>query len=204
MYTLTYEPDGRVRRILPPTDPASLVECPRCHQRWFFFTQPVRIDFVDGKQWAKEAYVDEMVLDNRKGSSPLVRKRTVSEEWTQTYEVEREETQTNTTKLSAGVEHGPSIEVTAEQALKERYSISEQKKQVYTEELAFEVPPGVCRHVRIIFKEVWQAGIVRLSLPTAGQQAEAKETNNVEIPFRAVINVAMDLVQEDTPQRDSA
>jgi hypothetical protein len=198
IYTVTYEPGGRVRRIRNPKHPAALVECPRCHDRWFFFQQPVEIEFLEGEQSSTIAHTEEIELDNSRGTSPLLRTRTISEEWTHTYEVEREETNTTGLKAGLGIEHGPNLEVTAEQAIKERYSISDQKKETYSEELSFEVPPGVRRNVRVTFKEVWEQGRVRLALPSTARDFESDEVTKVELPFRVVVDVVMDVAQEDT------
>jgi hypothetical protein len=100
VYTTTYEPNGRVRRILNPTHPAALAECPYCHERWFFFTQPVDVEIVETGRTYEMAKTDKMVLDNRRGRSPLVRKYTISEEWSQEYEIEREHSDTESVKAS--------------------------------------------------------------------------------------------------------
>ncbi len=198
LYTTTYEPTGRVRRVLNPTDPLSLAECPRCHQRWFYFEQPLQIEFIEGPRESEEGELSELVLDNRRGTSDLKRKRTVTQEWTQRYEVERENTETVGAKLGANIGAIATLEVTAEQALKERYAVSEEKREVYTEELSFEVPAGVCRKVRLAFKHHWQAGVIRVRLPSSGNPGESQEAEQLEVPFRVMVDVSMDLAQEDT------
>jgi phage FluMu protein Com len=188
LYDRTYEPNGRVRRIFKPTDPASLSECPRCHQRWFFYKQPDEIEVLETHQSTDELRREEIELDNSRGVSELKRTRSVSEEWTQSYTLEREETMSAGVKGTFGVDGGPKVEVTAEQALKERFAISEQKKRTFAEEISFEVPPGVVRKVTLTFKRTWQHGTIRLTPP--GESP-------VEVPFKVVAALQMDITQVD-------
>lgn len=196
-YTTTYEPSGRVRRILNPTDPRSLAECPRCHQRWFYFEQPLQVDFVEERRWSEEGTVSELTLDNRRGVSELNRRQTVTQEWTQRYEVEREKSESVGAKLGADLGAIATLELTAEQTLKERYSVSEEKKEVYTEELTFEVPAGVCRTVRLTFREQWQGGVVSVQLPPSGPAGDPPG-EELRVPYRVMVGMSMDLAQEDT------
>lgn len=189
LHSRTYEPSGRVRRIRRPTDPASLSECPRCHQRWFYYQQPDQIEVLETRQSSDELRREEFVLDNTKGTSTLKRTRSVSEEWTQAYSLEREETDTATITGTLGVDGGPSAAVTAEQALKERFAISEQKKRTFTEEISFEVPPGVSRSVLLTFKRTWQHGTIRVTPP---------DEEAFEVPFKVATALMMDVAQEDT------
>lgn len=190
LYSRTYEYGGKVKRIRTPRDPAALAECPRCNGRWFYYEQPTVTEFVETHQTVEVIRTEEMHFDNVRATSPLRRTDTVTEEWAQSYDLEVEQTAAEGTKLSLGLEKGPSVDVTAEQSLKQRFAISEQKRRTFTQEIPIEVPPGVKRTVILTFKRIWQHGTISLR-PAEGP--------SITMPFKVVINVRMDQAQVDDP-----
>ena len=103
LYTRDYV-DGKelsLLRVGHPKDPSTLQGCPKCNGRWSVYGPATMIEVREGARESEVAYQEEILLDNSNGKSPLKRKKTISEEWTQTLDLasERSETQESSFKL---------------------------------------------------------------------------------------------------------
>lgn len=191
LYTRDYV-DGRAVspwRFGPPKDPSTIQECPKCSGRWSVYGTPMKIEVEEGNRESEVAYQEEIVLDNLRGKSLLKRKKTISEEWTQTLDLGSERSATQESSLRLG---NDTIGITemAQNALKTTYRLSQGQTKTYSEELDFEVPAGVRRRVTLIFKRVWQYGRLRFE----------DDGRSMEIPFKVVVGLELDVTQDDRRQ----
>lgn len=133
-------------------------------------------------------YEDRRVLDNRGGTTTATQTISVSEQWTQTVQLERVDDRTGGGRLSLGAPQFISIEASAERAVRHAYSLSESRQQTYTAELTIEVPPRAMRTLVLSYRRVWREGVVRIATSTDAQ---------VQVPFRVALSLAMDWSQHD-------
>jgi hypothetical protein len=187
-FTYTYEFGGRKRRtVTNPRDPAAVAECPRCHGSWFYFERPATIEIIMGDRSIEPSFTESLILDNSKGATSLKRSQSISREWTKTVLIEGEQVKTRQTTLGLSMQ-GVSLGSMAEQAIRSKHSLSEERKETYTDLLEFEVPPGTKRRVVLTFNHNWQHGKLILTSP---------EGDPIEIPYRVVDFLTMDVTQED-------
>lgn len=188
LFTHTYEYGAQKRRtITNPKDLAAVAECPRCHGSWFYFERPATIEVVPGERSTEVAFTESLTLDNSKGTTPLKRNRSISREWTKAISLESEQSDTKQTTFGLSTQ-GVSLSSMAEQAIRSKFSISEEQKHIYTDELEFEVPAGTKRRVVLTFNHNWQHGKLILAEPEGGM---------VEVPYRFVDSLTLDVAQED-------
>lgn len=175
-------------RFTPPKDPAAVAECPKCHGRWFIYEQARTIEVREGSREDEVAYQDEILLDNSRGASPMKRKQTITREWTETLEIELENSETSevTAKIGGDV---ASLQAMAQNALKSTYRLSQTETKTFSDELEFEVPAGVRRRVILTFKRVWQHGVLELR-SKEGEPA-------TEVPYKLVVGLKFDMAFED-------
>ncbi|HUB98738.1 MAG TPA: hypothetical protein VMS11_02830 [Solirubrobacterales bacterium] len=187
MFVHTYEYGQKRRSIATPKDPATVAECPRCHDSWFFFERPATIEVVTGDRTVEPAFAERLVLDNSKAATPLKRTHSISREWKKTISLESEQTRTEQVTLGLAIE-GVSLGTMAEQAIRSKHSLSEEQTYTYTDSLDFEVPAGTIRRVTLSFNHTWQHGTLILTDP---------EEDPVRIPYKVIDSLTMDVAQED-------
>jgi hypothetical protein len=187
LFTRTFEFDGTKKRVFTePKDPAAVAECPKCDGRWFVFDRPSKLEAIETATTTEVDSRQEIHLDNSRGTSPLQRKVTISREWTQTLTIGAEVSESG--ELGAGIGTEPlTLSAKVAQAVKATYSISQEQKRTYSDEVQFEVPPGVWRTAVLTFQRVLQHGVMRLS----------DDDGDREFPFSFVANLSLDVAQED-------
>ena len=172
---------------------ADLAECKLCGTRWPVhpaeraLPAPREIELIETTREIEEFEVDTIELDNLGGTSPLRQTKTISKEWSRTYEVEGEKTESagqNVELLFGGGKVGRN----ADHALRTRYGVSAGEKVTLTDTFEFEVPPHTVREVDFIYSRIWQHGLARI---------ENGEDGPREIPFRVSVDVKLDLKQVD-------
>jgi hypothetical protein len=136
--------------------------------------------------------IDQRIIDNSKSTSKTTRKITVSKEWSKTYNIQDEKTQVNGTELNSGVKL-PEIEIaniklTSQETLKSRYSISEGKKETYTEEVQVEVSEYKKVEVSFTWKRIWQHGVIKF---------RHQDNREFDVPFQIAVEVTFDQSQID-------
>jgi hypothetical protein len=179
-------PDGKpLPKARLSTSRDALAECPHCGARWPFYAGQAEVSPAATQEIVEtEIVVDEdpqpsIPFDNRGGTAPYAVRRAFTAEWQQTCEIHREETDTARQTRGFSPDAGVTFESSAEQAVKNAYSITETKRVSRSDEVSFEVPAGVRREVRIVHRRVWQHGVLRLTRSDA----------SIDIPFRVLTNV---------------
>ena len=183
-----------VHKAVKPTGQPLFAKCKHCEGTWAVFAEKTpalpaaepTIEIVETEQTAERFRVDTMCLDNRGGTSPLRRSVTKSQEWSRSFEISGEESKSSRKSLTLPLSGG-SLGVRAERALKNGYSLSEDKKAVLTDTFDFEVPPNTLREVSFIYKQIWQHGLLRIE-----EEGETREA-----PFRVAVRLEVDLAQND-------
>ncbi len=138
----------------------------------------------------EELYLeDDREFDNRGGTTATTQTISVSEQWTQTLQLERETTTTG--QLTGTIGAGRLLSVTAEieRALRSNYSLSESSQRTFTSELQIEVPPRTLRRIQLRYRRIIQTGIAEVPV-AAGAPA-------LQIPFRVALNLTLDWAQQD-------
>jgi hypothetical protein len=125
---------------------------------------------------------DERVIDASKTSATIVRNVTFSKEWSRSLTIESEESKTRSTSAGLDVD-SISIRSTAEQALRNKYSVSTTERETRTEEMSISIPGGTKQQIILQWKRVWQKGIVQLV---------DKSGRRIDLPFSAAVDVTFD------------
>lgn len=166
-----------------------MAECPKCQRRWFIYNRAMLVSVVELGRESELAAEQTLVLDNLGGVSTLNRTRTVNYEWSKSLSMSVEGTQTEETGFEVGKKDVATLSSMASNAVKTTYQVTQEERKTYTEELSFEVPPGIRRDVTLTFRRIWQLGIVKMS-DEAGDP--------VDIPYRVAVELEMDVAQSDT------
>jgi hypothetical protein len=182
-------------------DRETTLECSKCHSQWSMFdhqgtTRGTPAEFPASLNVTFEETVvtrqlyreTDRLLDNRGGSTAATQRLTISEQWTQTVQLDREHAR------SVGGHAGlttpvASAALQAEETLRKHYDVTASGQRTYTDELTVEVPPHTTRHLHLRYMRVFQDGVVRAS----GGDAVA-----LELPYRVAIALEMDWSQSDT------
>jgi hypothetical protein len=146
----------------------------------------VKVTIKETRESFDDYRVTPMTIDNH-AKTTIRRKITNTEEWAQSYVIEREKARTSGHKIdfSAG---GLGIAANMDEALKSRYSVSEETKRTYTDQVDIEVPPLTRVQVDFIYRLVWQHGIMKMITERDGE---------IEVPFRVAIRLDRNIVQHD-------
>lgn len=135
---------------------------------------------------------EQRLIDNSNSATNLTRKFTISKEWSQSYTIEYENTTNRSGEGSVGLQllnfNLGNLKLTAQNSLKEKYSISESSKQTYGEEIVIEIPPHTKLRVFFQWKRLWQSGLIKF---------KDRHGAEFEVPFRVVLGVTFDQMQVD-------
>ncbi|NWF58397.1 MAG: hypothetical protein HXY43_03555 [Fischerella sp.] len=135
---------------------------------------------------------EQRLVDNSNSATKLTRKFTISKEWSQSYMIEYEKTTTRGGESGLGLQlfnlNLGNLKLTAQNNLKEKYSISESSKQTYGEEIVIEIPPYTKLRIFFQWKRLWQHGLIKF---------KDRSGTEFEVPFRVVIGVTFDQMQVD-------
>jgi len=193
---------------LPNMDISTIAECPRCKKRWSVFASsnsPPEVDdssqekitrsgdvsifeFTETDRWEESLGSDLRLIDNSKGSGSVTRKLTVNKEWSKNYAVEFEKAVKVQGEMNFDIVKIISLKTTIEGNLKKKYSISENTKYAYTDEVSVEIKPSTKVSYRFKWKRVWQNGLIKC-LDQSGQAVAF-------IPFQVVVGVTFDIESE--------
>jgi hypothetical protein len=185
---------GKNMGLLPKE---AVAECRSCATRWPVFKGGTlalppgddSVETIETERSVEPHHSDPLELDNLGGTSPLRHTVTISQEWTQTVQVDSEHAKIENTTSGAEVPGLGTFGRKAEDAVKRSYSVSEQSRKVLTREFAFEVPPGTKRVVSFDYARVWQHGLARV---TSSDGAVA------ELPFKVAVDMTVNLAVDDT------
>jgi hypothetical protein len=150
--------------------------------------QTLTIRIVETQRMLEPLGEEIREIDNSKSSIQIERKITTSREWSQSYTVDYENSGSLKGEMSVRLPPISEIKLNAERAIKERYSISESVKRVYSEEVTLTIPAKTKVQVFFSWKYIWQCGMIVINNP-----------NNVEwkVPFRVRLEPTFDQRQVD-------
>lgn len=137
----------------------------------------------------EEPYLeDDREFDNRGGTTATTQTISVSEQWTQTLQLERETTTNG--QLNGTIGAGKIVSVTAqvERALRSNYSLTDSSQRTFATQLQIEVPPRTLRRIQLRYRRIVQTGVAEV--PTANG-------SQLEVPFRVALNLTLDWAQQD-------
>ncbi|GAB1541961.1 hypothetical protein NUACC21_46340 [Scytonema sp. NUACC21] len=135
---------------------------------------------------------EQRLVNNSNGATNLIRKFAISKEWSQSYTIEYENTTICGTEGRINLQNFnlnlDNFKLTAQNNLKEKYSISESSKQTYGEEIVIQIPPYTKLRVFFQWKRLWQHGLIKF---------KDDKSSEFEVPFRVVIGITFDQMQVD-------
>lgn len=177
-------------------DRSLMAECPKCRQRWPVFDtyQPsvsnqLHIVSIVETSISEEFIGEEQkLIDNSNSATSLTRRIAVNREWSQSYTVEYEKTQTIGGEFNIGIDKATSIKLAAGEALRAKYSVSEETRRTRTDEIVLNVPSQTKLRVFIHWKRLWQHGLVKL---------RDEKNREFEVPFKVAVDVTFDQIQRD-------
>ncbi len=175
---------------------AELAECPNCSYRWRIYskTLPLIADTIEvlgiteSERSEEPLGVDRRLIDNSKSSTKLTRRFSISKEWTKTYTIEYEKSQVDGTQFNIGVNESVGFQASSEETIRKQYSISEEEKETYLDEVEVEVPGFTKLSLSFQWKRIWQHGLIRLC---------AQNDKEICIPFRVAVGITFDQLQID-------
>ncbi len=131
---------------------------------------------------------DRRVIDNSQSDISVTRRFTVTREWSQSYTIEHEKTQTKTKGVNIKIIEPLSIQYSVAIALRDKYTITEGTKKTYTEDVTLQIPANKKVYVLIHWKNIWQNGIATL---------RDQQNVEIEVPFQVLDGVNFDQSQID-------
>ena len=172
--------------------------CPRCDTRWPVFSSvpTSALPMPDGSSLVlSETYRSEepfgeerREIDNSQSSIECERRFRVTKEWTRTVVLEREKAKSRRGETSLNLEGLLSIGGALEQTLRDRYSVTDEARYLYEEEISLKVGARTRVVVSLTWKRIWQHG------EAAGT---APDGEFLTMPFRVVVGVTFDQRQHD-------
>lgn len=131
---------------------------------------------------------DQRVIDNLNSSIQVSREFTVSKEWSKSYTLGYEQTNTSRGEIGFNLLNQVNFKLSIEEALKAQYGISEQATRTYSEKVSLEVPARTKIHVLFKWKRIWQHGFISF---------RSTEGQIIQIPFQIVVGLTFDQIQTD-------
>jgi hypothetical protein len=139
----------------------AIAECRSCGRRWPVFkganaalieaAREESVETIETERSVEPHHTDPLELDNLAGTSPHNHTVTITQEWTQSVELDTEQAKVENTTSGAELPGVGTFGRKAESAVKSTYSVSEGTKKVLTREASFEVPPGTKRVVSFTY-----------------------------------------------------
>jgi DNA-directed RNA polymerase subunit RPC12/RpoP len=171
---------------------ADIAQCPKCGYRW-----PTRKGEARSKPTVFETErieegigSDARIIDNSRSAVTLTRTFSISKEWSKSYSIEYEKATVKSGGLNVGLDEMSGLTASFEETVRERFSITRESKEIYTEEIQIQVPASKKLSVIFDWKRVWQLGYLQFY-----------DLNNREskVPFRVVVGITFDQRQIDDP-----
>ncbi len=125
--------------------------------------------------------VDKQYIDSSKTRATVVKDFTFTKEWSRTLTIESEESISRS--FGVGIDDIVSIHFIAEQAVRNKYSISTTEHQSRTEKMSITIPAGTKQQVILQWKQIWEEGMVQL-VDQSGRR--------VDIPFSVAADLTFD------------
>lgn len=146
------------------------------------------INVMEGKRVEVPLGDESRTIDNLQSSSSTVRVVRLTREWSRTCTVDME--RMTTVRASAGLHIQIfALKADAERMLSNKYSITADEKQTYTDEVTLNVAQRTKSTIIFSWKEIHQIGVVQLF----GKKFEMR------IPYEVVVGLTFDQRQIDIP-----
>lgn len=175
-------------------DRSLVFKCPKCFQKFNVYAISQTISPKNPSLKIIEFHISEeslgeeqRLIDNSKSSINMTRSLKISKEWSQSCTLEYEKACTTGKEFNIGTDMAASIKISAEKAIKKKYSISEETHRTYTEEVVLNIPKNTKVRVFFNWKLIWQHGVIKLS----------DINEEIKIPFKAIVGVSFDQRQVD-------
>jgi hypothetical protein len=171
---------------------ADIAQCRRCGYRW-----PTRKGEILSKPTILETErveegigSDARIIDNSRSAVTLTRTFSISKEWSKSFSIEYEKATSFNGGVTVGLDEMSSLTAGFEQSVRERFSISREAKEIYSEEIQIQVPASKKLSVIFDWKKVWQLGFL---------QFYDLNKRELKVPFRVVVGITFDQRQIDDP-----
>jgi len=204
--SLTYTANGKkLNGLMPlPIMPRSaMAECPVGHETWAVFAshsasrsaspsvqpspQALPLTVLETDRSEDDWYVERRSFDNARGTSDFSTTIAISRSWKQTLDLDKEVTNTTLGKLGLKVAEVIDAGVSVEQAVRRRFSVSDEREEAYTTTLEVKVPVATKRTIELQWKRVWQHGFVVVQGASSAEQ----------IPFKVLVDIRFDTTTLD-------
>lgn len=139
------------------------------------------LDITETHRSEEQIGTEKRRIDNTAGTTRLTRTIRLTREWSRTVSLELNASHGS----SIGTQLGPNwleLRASVEQTLSRNYSVSEGRREEFAEEIGVEVEPGAAIAIVLVWKRLWQHGLVRVL--SGGHQ--------VEVPFRVAVGITFD------------
>lgn len=172
-------------------------ECTKCNRRWPRYdnvsisssTQVVGVLDVVEVDRIEEPLGDEIrTIDNSASDITVTRVLRATKDWMQSYSVDAEQTKVTGQGLEIGSKEIGSFKASAEDTLRRKYSLSNEVRQTFSEEIGLTVPARTKIRLTIQWKRIWQRGYVRI---------QHEPDRIIEVPFQMAVGLTFDQSQVD-------
>jgi hypothetical protein len=141
------------------------------------------IELIETKRVEEYTSEDLRVNDNRRGSTPFLRKTVVSKKVIKTSTFERNLIAQLGLKGNIGIQAVASIESSLQLSINAKYLNSTQTEISRSDELPVEAPANTRRILVIKWKNIWQEGLAKI-IEQSGQ--------STEVPYRVLVDIDFD------------
>ncbi len=176
-----------------------MAQCLNCENTWPYFSGAAVprsegefriIEVIETHQSQEEFRTEQQRIDNSKSSIEMERRITISQEWSKSVVIEKEDAKKAGAEINIGVNEAANFKATAEQAIKSKYTVSEDTKRTFSESILLKVPGKTNTLLTLIWKRNWQHGIIRIVDQNGAFH---------EIPFKTIVGLSFDQTQVDEP-----
>jgi hypothetical protein len=182
---------------LLPTE--TIAECRSCGRRWPVFkganaamiegAREESVETIETERSVEPHHTDPLELDNLVGTSPHNHTVTITQEWTQSVELDTEQAKVENTTSGAELPGVGTFGRKAESAVKSTYSVSEGTTKCSHGSSALRCRPGQSEWSPSPTRGVWQHGLARVANPDGAV---------AEIPFKVAVDMTVNVAQRDT------
>jgi len=141
------------------------------------------IELIETRRVEEYTSEDFRVNDNRRGTTPFLRKMAVSKKVVKTSTFERNLITQFGLKANIGIQAVTSIEASLQLSINSKYIDATQTEISRSDELPLEAPANTRRTLVIKWKNIWQEGIAKI----IGQSGQF-----TEVPYRVLVEIDFD------------
>jgi hypothetical protein len=177
------------RAFMPPPR-GTFAQCRSCGGQWNVYRgaaagepRPGAVTFVETTRTYEPYVEDEKVFDNRNVSTAATHTFSLRQEWTQDFQIEREEGRANSIGMGIGAPQLGLLEARAEESVRTRYAVGESHQRTFAEELTVPVPANSRCRVVLKYKRLFQDGIARI---------EMSDGTTRDVPYRIALALSLD------------